>query len=224
MNKLWIAASCLLVAACSGGADEEGNAAEPVALVTLARVEQAALASQAMIYGAAEPEPMGKLSLAAPGEAVLVAIEAPVGTHVVRGQVIARLSPSPTTRVDLTKAATDAQAANAALARAQRLRADGLSSNADVETASAAAKSANVLRDSLASRAGAMILRAPANGVVDTFGATVGELIQPGAVVASVSRAGDLRVRFGVDPGTARALKPGMPLAIAPGGGRPALT
>lgn len=224
MNKLWIAASCLFVAACSGGADEGGNAAEPVALVTLARVEQAALAPQTMIYGAAEPGPMGKLSLAAPGEGVLVAIDAPVGTHVVQGQVVARLTPSPTTRVDLAKAATDAQAANAALARARRLRADGLASNADVETAAAAAKSANTLRDSLSSRAGAMTLRAPAAGVVDTVSGAVGDLVQPGAIVASVSRSGNLRVRFGVDPGAARALKPGMPLAIAAGSGRPPLT
>lgn len=224
MNKLWIAASCLLVAACSGGVGEEGNTAEPVALVTLARVERAALAPQTAIYGTAEPGPMGKLSLSAPAEALLVAIEAPVGTHVVQGQVVARLSQSPTTRVDLAKATTDAQAASAALARAQRLRADGLASNADVETATAAARSASALRNSLARRTGAMILRAPATGVVDTVSATVGELVQPGAVVASVTRAGALRVRFGIDPDAARALKSGMLLTIEPSGGRAPLT
>jgi RND family efflux transporter MFP subunit len=224
MTRFWIATFGLLVAACSGAAEEEENAAEPVALVTLARVEQSALAPQATIYGAAEAGPMGKLSLVAPGEAVLVSIEAPVGTQVAQGQVVARLAPSPTTRVDLARAASDAQAANAALARAQRLRGDGLASNADVETAAATAKSANALRGSLSARSGAMVLRAPAAGVVDTVSATVGDLVQPGAAIASVSRATDLRVRFGVDPGAARALSPGMPLAIVPGGGRAPLT
>nr|WP_294814830.1 efflux RND transporter periplasmic adaptor subunit [uncultured Sphingomonas sp.] len=224
MTRNWTPLLCLLAAACSGGTTNTGNAADPVALVTLARVDQTVLSPQTTIYGAAEPGAMGKMSLVAPGEATVVAIDAPVGTHVTRGQVVARLAPSPTTRSDLVKAASDAQAANAALARAQRLRADGLASNADVETAATAAKSANALRTNLSSKTDAMILRAPAAGVVDTIGSAVGDLVQPGTVVATVARTGDMRVRFGADPSVARALRAGMPLAIAPSGGRPPLT
>ncbi|HEX7858058.1 MAG TPA: efflux RND transporter periplasmic adaptor subunit [Sphingobium sp.] len=222
-KSLVIAPFCLLAAACSGTADQADTADAPVALVTLGRVDREALAPQTTLYGATEPGPMGKLSLNAPAEAVVTAIDAPVGTAVTQGQVIARLVPSPTLRVDLTKAASDANAANAALARAQRLRADGLASNAEVETTAAAARSANALRASLAGRSAALTLRAPAAGVVDTVAVTIGDLIQPGAAVASVSRTGDMRARFGVDSATARALKPGMALSIAASSGRPAL-
>jgi len=224
MKMPWIAPLCLSIAACSGAADDAGNADAPVALVTLARVDRESLAPQTTVYGAAEPGPMGKLSLTAPVEAVVASIDAPVGTAVTRGQVVARLAASPTTRVDLTKAASDASAATAAFARAQRLRGDGLASNADVETAAAAAKSANALRASLSARSAGLTLRAPATGVVDTVGVTVGDLVQPGAAVASVSRAADPRVRFGVDAATARSLKPGMALTIAASAARPALT
>lgn len=224
MTRHGIIALGLLLAACSGSEEEGGNDAAPVALVTLARAEQAALATQFTLYGAAENGPMGKLSLVAPAEGILVSIEAPVGTHVARDQVIARLIPSPTTSIELTKASSDAQAANAAFARAQRLRADGLGSDAEVETTRAAAQSANATRAGLASRAHAMILRAPSAGIVDTLTPAIGDLLQPGTLVASVSRAGDMRVRFGVDPATARMLRPGMPLAIAASAGRAPLT
>ena len=224
MTRQLIVALGFFLAACSGGAEQAENAAEPVALVKLARAEQSSLAPQVTVYGAAEAGPMGKLSLSAPAEGIVTTILAPVGTHVVAGQVIARLLPSPATGLELAKASSDAQAANAALARAQRLKGDGLGSNAEVETALAAAKSANATRTSLAARAGAMTLRAPAAGVVDTVTAAVGDLVQPGGVIASISRSGDMRVRFGVDPATARSLHPGMSLAIAAAGGRGPIT
>jgi RND family efflux transporter MFP subunit len=224
MTKHWVAALGLLATACSGGVDQAGNAAEPVALVALARVEQSALAPQVMVYGAAEPGPMGKRSLAAPAEGIVVSIQAPVGTHVARGQVVVRLSASPAVGLELAKASSDARAADAALARAQRLQADGLGSDAEIETARAAATSANATRTSLAGRAGAMTLRAPAAGVVDAIAPAVGDLVQPGTVVASVSRTDGLRVRFGVDPAVARTLRPGMPLAIAASAGRAPLS
>lgn len=214
MNRLWIAALALLIAGCSNTGDSADNAADPVALVKLAVVTQGGAGRQITVYGAAEPGAMGKMSLVAPAEAKVVAIDAPVGTHVAQGQVVVRLAASPVTRADAAKAASDAAAANAAFARAQRLRADGLVSNADVETARAAAISANALRASFAARASGLTLRAPAAGVVDAVPVTTGDMLQPGAAVASVTRMGDARVRFGIDPDTARLLRPGMALRI----------
>jgi RND family efflux transporter MFP subunit len=203
------------VAACSGAADDSAKAPEPVALVKLAPAAQGNAGQQLAVFGAAEAGPLGKTTLVAPVEATVVAIDAPVGTTVGQGQVIARLAASPTTRVDLVKAASDAQTANSALARAERLRADGLVSNADVETARATAKSANALRASMAQRAGGLTLRAPAAGVVESVTPAVGELVQAGAAIASLALPGDARVRFGVDPDTARSIRPGMAITIA---------
>jgi RND family efflux transporter MFP subunit len=205
----------MALAGCSSADDNADNAAAPMALVKLAPVTQGSAGQQLTVYGAAEAGPLGRMTLVAPAEATVVAIDAPVGTQVGQGQVVARLAASPTTRVDLVKASSDAQAADAALARAERLRADGLASNADVDTARAAARSADALSTGMRQRTGGLTLRAPAAGIVDSVTPAVGDLVQPGAAVASVARLGDARVRFGVDPDTARAVRPGMALIIA---------
>ncbi len=210
--------AALLLGACSGGADEEAAAPAPVALVTLGRAEPGALAAQISLYGVAEAGPGGRLTVSAPAEASVVAIVAPVGTRVAAGAVIARLAASPTTRVDRVKAGSDAQAASAALARAERLKADGLGSNAEVEVARAAATSANAVRAAMTARTGGLTLRAPSAGIVETVTATPGDLVQPGTAVATITRASDLRARFGVDPALARALRPGTVLHITASG------
>ncbi|PTS88030.1 efflux RND transporter periplasmic adaptor subunit, partial [Sphingomonas sp. HMWF008] len=208
-----------LLGACSGAAEEEEAGPAPVALVSLGRVEPGALAEQVMLYGAVEAGPGGRLTVAAPAEATVVAIVAPVGSRVATGAVIARLAASPTTRVDLVKAGSDAQAANAALARAERLKADGLGSNAEVEAARAAATSAKAARAAMAARTGGLTLRAPAAGIVETVTAAPGDLVQPGAAVATISHASDLRARFGVDPALARSLRAGTLLHVTASGG-----
>ncbi|MGN6621198.1 MAG: efflux RND transporter periplasmic adaptor subunit, partial [Sphingomonas sp.] len=166
LTRLTFSAPLLLVAACSGSADQSDNTPDPVALVSLGTVDQGPVSSTVKLYGTVDAGPSGTLSLAAPAEATVARIVAPVGTHVGAGQAVVLLSPSPTTRVDLAKAASDAAAADKALARAQRLRGDGLASNADVETARAAAQSADALARSMRARTGALTLRAPAAGVV----------------------------------------------------------
>lgn len=223
MTRRPIPALALLLASCSAGGEAD-KAAAPVALVKLARAEQGTLAAPITLYGAAEASPSAKRALVAPAEGIVVSIDAPVGTQVKQGQVVARLAPSPTTRVDLAKATTDATAATAAFARAQRLRADGLGSDADVETTRAAARSATLTRDSLGARAGGLTIRANAAGLVDTVAPSPGDLVQPGAPIATIARAGDTRARFGIDPAQARALHPGMAIRIATNAGGPPLT
>lgn len=222
MNRRLIPGLALIVAACSS-ADTASDPA-PVALVTLAPASQGGGTDRITVYGAAEPGPAGKMSLVASAEAKVIAIDAPVGTKVGQGQIVVRLAASPTTRADGAKAAADAAAANKALARATRMRADGLMSDADVETARAAAAAANALQASFASKAGGMTLRAPAAGTVETVAVAPGDLLQPGAAVATVARVGDVRVRFGVDPDTAQAIRSGMALNIAGNASRAALT
>ncbi|MEG3125021.1 efflux RND transporter periplasmic adaptor subunit [Sphingomonas sp. GB1N7] len=213
----------LTCTACSGGATDEAAPA-PVALVSLARVESGTLGQHASVYGIAEGGPASKAVLTAPAEAIVTRIVAPAGTRVTAGEVIAQLSATPATRLDIAKAASDARAADAALARVQRLRADGLTSDAEVETARAAAAAADATRASLSGRAGALTLRAPAAGFVESVATNPGDTIQSGAVVATIARGGNLRARFGVDPATARTVRAGTPLAIAGSAGRAGFT
>jgi RND family efflux transporter MFP subunit len=211
----------ILLAACGSSEDAADSEAKPVALVALAPARQGAVDETLTVYGAVEAGAMGKHVLAAPAEATVVAIEAPVGTKVGAGQVVVRLAPSPTSRLDYAKAATDAATAQAAYARAQRLRADGLVSDADVETARAAALSAGATRASLGARNGALTLRAPTAGFVESVASAPGDLVAPGTAVASIAGSGNLRARFGIDPAQASRVRPGMVLRVTPPSGIP---
>jgi membrane fusion protein (multidrug efflux system) len=213
----------LLLASCSAGSETE-EAADPVALVSLARAEQGVIAAEVTLYGTAESGAAGKQALAAPADAVVSSIAAPVGTRVAQGDVVAVLSAAPTTRLDLSKAATDARAADAAFARAQRLRSDGLVSDAEVEAARAAAASARATQASLSGRVGSLTLRALASGFVETLVVKPGDLVTAGTPIATIVRAEDVRAHFGVDPATARALRPGTSIHITASTGRSALS
>ncbi|HEU4961880.1 MAG TPA: efflux RND transporter periplasmic adaptor subunit [Sphingomonas sp.] len=208
--------SPLLLVACSGGADQADNSAEPVALVTLGTVEQGPVHETVTLYGTADAGPSGTIALAAPAEATVARIAAPVGTHVAAGATVVALTPSPATSADFAKAASDARVADQAYARAQRLRGDGLASDADVETARAAAQSADALLVSMRRRTARLTLRAPAAGVVQTIASQPGDLVPSGTTVATIARLGDLRARFGADPAVARDVHPGTPIRIRP--------
>lgn len=153
--------------------------------------------------------------MASQADAILETIVAPNGTAVGRGQIVARLRPSATTRLDAVKAASDAAAANSALARAVRLRGDGLASSADVETARAAAISANASRVSIAQRGVSLVLRAPVAGTIQGLTARPGDVIAAGTTVATIAAKGNLRGRFGVDPVLAQRIRPGQPIDIS---------
>jgi RND family efflux transporter MFP subunit len=220
-RTIFLAAATL--AACSGSGGPE-NAAEPSALVRLATAQATPVRASVQIYGTADAGASGTIVLAAPEEAIVAAIDAPLGSAVARGQVVARLSPSPTAGLERARAESEARAAQLAYARALRLRADGLVGNAEVESARAATLSATATRASLAQRAGALVLRAPAAGHVSAVSASLGSLVAAGTPVVTIVGAGDLRARFGVDPALARRIPAGASIRITPSGGGAAFT
>lgn len=206
--------SLMLVTGCGGSADQTVTETSPTALVKTAAATLGASSDELVVYGAAEAAPGAERSVIALREAILVSILAPPGTLVGAGQAIATLRPSPTSALDYAKAGSDAVAANAALARAIRLRADGLVSDADVETARAAAKNANATRASMGLANGGTVLRAPISGTVQVLTAKPGDQIAAGTVIASVAGSGDRRARFGVDPAIAARIHSGQPITI----------
>lgn len=211
--KSMSAAAVLLLAGCSSGSGEE-KAAEPVALVKLAPATVGALSERLTVYGAADAGASAERDLSAPVEAVLATIVAPVGTRVEAGQPVARLRPSPNTQLELAKALSDAAAADAAYARARRLRADGLVGNSEVETARAAAAAADSTRASLVQRAGGLALRSPVAGSVSSIAVAPGDVVAAGAIVAKVIAVGKGRARFGIDPAMARRIPAGAFLQV----------
>jgi RND family efflux transporter MFP subunit len=208
----------LALTACSSGSQNQDPI--PVALVSLAVAQQGNVAQTVMLYGAVERGAEAQYTLAAPAEATLMAVPAPVGAAVARGQLVARLRPTPTTQADLASARVAAQTASAALARAQRLRSGGLASDADVESARSAAETARARLLSLSRQASGLDLRSPGPGHVERVAFNPGDIVSAGATVAVIAHAGgSLRARFGVDPAIARRLASGATLTISPSAG-----
>lgn len=213
-------AAILMISGCS----ESDPPPDPSALVALAPVELGAINQTVTLYGAAESNVSGQQALVAPVGAIVSNIAAPVGSVVAKGQLVAQLAPAPNTQLDLAKAVSDARAADAAFERTKRLRTDGLLGDAEVETARAAAESADATRENLLKRSDALALRAPYAGYVVEVAASIGDQVQAGAPVVKIARPRDLRAQFGADPETARLLRPGMPVRIRSSAGKTTLS
>lgn len=219
MIRLLILMPLAMLGACSSDASpDDANASAPEALVSLSTATTGAVATTTTLYGSVEKGPDSQYGLASPVEATVAVVSAPPGTHVYRGTVVVRLQPSPTTRAQFAKAGGDADAAGKALARAQRLRADGLASDADVETARQTLVAARAADHAATLQAHGLALRSPGEGHVAVVAVNPGDLVATGANIATISRAGALRARFGVDPSLARQLGVGRTIKVKAGG------
>lgn len=199
--------------ACSKPAEK---AADPVAQVRTAPVALADLDETITAYGQVEFDAAGLRALAAPFEAQVIQIHVRVGQSVSAGQPVVTLGASPQTRLDLDRLAREAQVAEAEAARLRRLRADGLASDAEVQTASATAQTARQASANLRrlTQGGRLTLTAPAAGVIDALPSSPGSLTPAGTVVASLGAAGRLNARLGVEVEDAQRLRAGAPLTL----------
>ncbi len=220
MRFRWLVlAASLSLAACSGSSGGDTSAV-PSALVSLATAQTGSVASTQTLYGMVEQNADTQFTLSAPVEAVVSRIAASVGSPVSRGQLVVALSPSPATRADSARLASEAQTAKAAYARAQRLRADGLMSDADVESARTAAQSASAALSALSVQQGQLAIRAPGPGFVRSVDSAPGNLVSPGTPIVTISRSGALQASFGIDPSLVAHLSRGAGMQLdAPGGG-----
>ncbi|WP_174285203.1 efflux RND transporter periplasmic adaptor subunit [Sphingomonas bacterium] len=215
MKPFALIALPLMLAGC--GSAETPDAAEkakPTAMVRVASAVTGARSDSVVAYGTTEAGPSADHAIVAPAEAIVARVAAPTGTAVAAGQAIVVLRPSPGSRTALARAASDVQVADAAYARALRLRSDGLIANADVETAKAAAATAHSTQTNLGLSGNGTTLRAPVAGTVAGLTANPGDQLAAGAVIASIVGRGDLRARIGVDPAVALRIRPGMAIAI----------
>lgn len=209
MKRGLLVVSIFLLAACGKAADEGGNSSDqPVAEVRVAIASLGSNEGSITAYGATEAGPGSTHSLVAPAEAIVDTVFAPTGTAVGAGQPVIALRASRTSRLESAKALSDSQAANAAFARAERLRKDGLASNADVETARSAATTARAAVANIGI-SGRLTLRAPVSGTVQGLTVKPGDQVATGTSIAAVVTRGELRARFGVDPAIAPRIHSG---------------
>lgn len=222
--RISIVAAATVLAACSNGQTGGPPAPAPVAVVKVATAQSGGVAASQAVYGAVLQNADTQFTLSAPVEAIVSRIVAPVGTAVNRGSLVIALSPSPTTRAALAKLSADARSAQQAYERARRLRADGLVSDAEVESARAFAQGAQASLGAISSQSGALSLRSPDAGFVQAIATNPGDLVSPGAMIATISRRGDLRARFGIDPGLVARISRGAGVRLETFGTAPPVT
>ena len=203
---------------CSQKAADDA-ADSPVALVTLGQASTGSIEQTVPIYGVTDGTAAATFALVAPGEASVGTVDASVGTAVAQGQAIVHLLPTAQARQDSVKAAADATAADAALARARRLRADNLASDADVEAAASAARTADAALAAVQARDQALVLRAPQSGFVASLTQSPGGVVAAGTTLATIATTSNLRARFGVDPALAHQIAAGASVHIVPANG-----
>lgn len=205
-----LAAMALAVAGCSQS--QPTKQADPVVSVETATAQLGNLAKTVTVYGTVSADAAGQRALVAPIDAIVDRIYAPFGSYVGRGAPVVSLRPSPQTMASIAQATASANQANEALARARRLRADGLMSDADVELAQASATSANATVRSL--RGQSTTLRAPIGGSVTQLDYSTGDLVSAGTAVARLTADSDVRGQFGIDPVLARQVRVGDTIRI----------
>ena len=202
------------LSACQGKPDTAD--VKPSALVTLAPVTAGRIDDTITAYGEVTYAPQRERVLVAPFEARVTQVLAPAGRTVRAGEAVAVLAPTPAAQVDISKVTQDADASQAAYARAQRLRMAGLVSDGEVETARAAAIVAGKGRQLLGGRLAALTLRAPIAGVVESVTGAPGDQIAAGAGVARIGSLTTVRVRLGVEPGAAPRIAVGATVRLTP--------
>ena len=209
-------ATLALVCGCTPGSQNDSADAAASTLVRTAVAAIQPVEAPLTIYGIADSEGAATRTLTAPAESVIVSIDAPAGSRVKRGDIVARLRPSQLSQLEAVRARTEAAAAVRTLARMRRLRADGLASDADVETASLAADAANATLATTGQRTAATILRSPIDGYVASITASVGVTVTADSAVATIVPPSATRARFGIDPDEARKIRPGQSISITP--------
>lgn len=226
MTRTASAASLLALALLAGcakkaddSADDSADDAKPTAEVKTAVLADAALARTVTAYGGVEFAPGGERTLSAPVEAKVAEVRVTAGVPVQAGQVLIVLAPSPQTQIDLKKAADDASTAQQAYDRAVRLKAQGIDSNADVESARATNVVAQATLSSLRARTSGLTVTSPVSGAVETLTASPGDLVAAGASLGKVGQLSATRLRLGVDPSAVTGVKVGDAVRLQAAGG-----
>lgn len=153
-------------------------------------------------YGQVEFMPARSASLVVQVESQVVAVLSAPGAAVRAGDPLVRLRPSAQTALDVGRATREAALAAGAARRLQRLRDEGLATEAEAGAAMLQAETSAQLRDSLSARTGGgeYLLRAPRAGIVDLLAVQPGDLLPAATTIARLGDSAGLQARIGLEP------------------------
>ncbi len=204
----------ICLAGCGGAKDE---VAAPTAEVATAPIVLRTLEQTVTGYGQVEFVPSQTAALVVEVESRVAKVLVAAGEQVHAGQAIATLRPSAQTLLDLDRSSRDAALAAGEARRLQRLREEGLATDADSVAAAVQAATLAQLHESLLSRTGGgreVVLRAARDAIVDSLVVQPGDLLAAGAPVARLGYERGLQARIGLEVEDALRVNAGAPAHV----------
>lgn len=184
--------------------------------------------TQVAAFGQLSAEGPDALSLSLPQAGRVVATDVIAGQRVQGGAALLKLETDPTTRSAYLQAQSALGVARDGLKRTERLHAEKLATNAQLDAARQALADAEAVLAAQAKLGGAQAvttLRAPADGIVTALSVQRGQRITPGMALLRFAPTAALGAQLGVDPGAAANIRPGMHVVLtqvyAPKGASP---
>jgi RND family efflux transporter MFP subunit len=134
-----------------------------------------------------------------------------------KGDPIVTIETSPAGAAQYAQAASTLSFAQGDLAHTQRLYSEHLATKSQLATAEKVysdARSAMVQQQKIGANHASDVLAAPAGGVVVSLGATPGEVVQPGTVIATIANRNHLSLDLGIEPADAPYVHPGANVSM----------
>lgn len=218
-----VAIAALLILRSHDQGEGEGEP-QPTALITVAHAQSGRVRDIVSAFGVIQADPAGALTVAAPRAAIVTRTLVRAGEAVSAGQPIVEIANAPASELAYREASGAAAAAEADLARVQRLYDQHLAANDQLIAARKALSDAQAalaaqLRQGAAR--GRQVLTAPTAGVVTNVSATPGDHVAQDAPLAVLARAGAAVVKIALEP-AAGAYRTGQQVLITPTYGGPA--
>ena len=199
-------------------ADDVSTAAStaPSVLVKTVAVPVREVSASLTVFGSVEAAPQKAVTLAAPRESRIADVEVSNGESVRKGAILLVLKPTPGSSSAFVQAQSAAAYATTALAHTRDLYKEHLATR---DQLAAAQKSFNDARIELenakrAGGAGALRMRAPANGVVTGLMVNVGQQVAANTALLHLALQGGLTVRVGVVPEKAADIRVGARVTL----------
>lgn len=195
--------------------------AEPggqVATVKVTPLKKAAISQTLVAYGTVIPAPGAVEVFSVPYESQVRRIFVSPGEEVSPGDLLARMAPSPDTRLAVETAKTDFEMARSrfkAVLKRQKLK---LATNEEVFQARQAYTDARLKYDHYKKMDATVpqVIKADRKGIVGHVYEREGAVVQPGGALVDVVAGGALEVRLGGEPEDVNGLKPGQAVSLLP--------
>ncbi|WHZ19924.1 MAG: hypothetical protein OJF55_002073 [Rhodanobacteraceae bacterium] len=207
----------LLLTACSSGKPDTET--QPATEVGTAMPTRRIFHTRVAAFGQLAADNRNALSLSLPQTVEILATDVLAGRRVARGTALLKYASDPAIRSAYLQAQSALRVAQDDLVRTERLHAEKLATNAQLDAARKALADARAALDAQAGLGGAQAvatLTAPADGVVTALAVQRGQRVAAGTTLIQFTPASALAAQLGVEPAAADGIHAGMPVTIKP--------